>query len=456
VLATAGVAPALASCAPAPPEKLLPYLIPPEDVVPGVAAWYATTCRECPAGCGMLVRVREGRAVKAEGHPGHPLNRGALCVRGQAALQGLYDPDRVAGPYRRDRATSKLSWDDGLKALAASIRALREAGRADRIAFVTPLLTGSLDALVDRWLKALGGGTRIRYEPFAYEPLREAGRRAFGKDAIPRFDFAAARMIVSFGADFLETWLSNVAAARAFREARSGARGRRAEFVHLEARRSLTAASADTWLSAEPGSERDLALAMARVILEEAPARLADAREREALRRVLQDHTPERAAARSGLGADAIRQLALRFAGAEPGLAVGGGVAASGPDATEAQVAIHLLTTSRATSAAPSSSARTPPTRARPRIATCWLSSSACARARSSCCWCPTPTPRSRCPPPPASPRPRRACRTSSASRAASTRPRRSPRWGCRRTRRSRPGATTSRSRACAGCCSRW
>src|SRR6185436_12269165 len=131
------------------------------------------------------VRVREGRAVKAEGNPGHPLNHGALCVRGQAALQGLYDPDRVAGPFRRAQKAppAKLSWDDGIKALAAQIRALRDAGHADRIAFLTPLLTGSLDAFVERWLKAVGGGTRVRYEPFAYEPLREASRRAFGKDA---------------------------------------------------------------------------------------------------------------------------------------------------------------------------------------------------------------------------------------------------------------------------------
>jgi hypothetical protein len=79
----------VASCAPHPTEKLIPYLIAPEDVLPGVPYFYSTACRECPAGCGMVVRTREGRAIKLEGNPQHPLGQGGLCARGQAGLQGL-------------------------------------------------------------------------------------------------------------------------------------------------------------------------------------------------------------------------------------------------------------------------------------------------------------------------------------------------------------------------------
>src|SRR5215510_14714699 len=79
-------------------ETLLPYVIPPENIVPGVASWYATLCRECPAGCGVLAKVREGRAITLEGNPDHPVNRGALCARGQASILGTYDPDRLPGP----------------------------------------------------------------------------------------------------------------------------------------------------------------------------------------------------------------------------------------------------------------------------------------------------------------------------------------------------------------------
>ena len=83
-------------------HNLVPFLLPDDEIVPGIANWYASTCTECDAGCGILVRVMEGRAKKIEGNPRHPINRGKLCVQGQAALQGLYNPDRLRGPLKRD------------------------------------------------------------------------------------------------------------------------------------------------------------------------------------------------------------------------------------------------------------------------------------------------------------------------------------------------------------------
>ena len=80
-----GGAVAASGCSTDAAEKLIPYLVPPENQVPGIATYYATTCRECAAGCGMHVRVREGRAVKAEGNPTSPINGGRLCARGQAS-----------------------------------------------------------------------------------------------------------------------------------------------------------------------------------------------------------------------------------------------------------------------------------------------------------------------------------------------------------------------------------
>src|SRR5512135_772813 len=84
-----------AGCSPG-NEKIIPYLVPPDEgVTPGLATYYASTCRSCPAGCGILVRVSEGRAKKIEGNPLHPVNKGKLCARGQAILQELYHPDRI-------------------------------------------------------------------------------------------------------------------------------------------------------------------------------------------------------------------------------------------------------------------------------------------------------------------------------------------------------------------------
>ena len=93
-------------------RTLIPFLNEPEEIIPGKATWYATTCRECPAGCGMLAKTREGRLIKVEGNPLHPVNSGKLCARGQAAMQGVYNPDRYQGPLRRrqDGDFDPLSW----------------------------------------------------------------------------------------------------------------------------------------------------------------------------------------------------------------------------------------------------------------------------------------------------------------------------------------------------------
>src|SRR5262249_35543313 len=147
-------------------ETILPLVVPNEQLVPGVAAWFATVCRECPAGCGVLARNREGRVVKLEGNPDHPVNRGGLCIRGHAALQGLYHPGRFAGARRRDGPLlGPVGWDDALKAFAERLTAARASGKTRGVALVTQLETGSLGALMDRWTQALGARPRVPFEP---------------------------------------------------------------------------------------------------------------------------------------------------------------------------------------------------------------------------------------------------------------------------------------------------
>jgi anaerobic selenocysteine-containing dehydrogenase len=96
VLSVGTAATTMLGCASEKVEKLIPYLVSPDQTVPGVSNYYASTCRECSTACGIIAETRDGRTIKLEGNPEHPVNRGALCARGQAALQGLYNPD----PYR--------------------------------------------------------------------------------------------------------------------------------------------------------------------------------------------------------------------------------------------------------------------------------------------------------------------------------------------------------------------
>ena len=335
---TGGGAAAMSGCSTDTAEKLIPYLIPPENEIPGVATYYASTCRECPAGCGVHVRVREGRAVKVEGNPENPINRGKLCARAQATLQGTYNPDRIRAPMARgsDGSFEPISWDDALSRIVERLGSVP----GDQVWFLTGNEKGTFDRLISEWLAAIGSSGRVVYEPFGYEALRYANREVFGLDAIPWYDFASARFVVSFGADFLETWLNPVEQARNFANGHSYRDGQMGKFVHIEPRMSMTAISADEWIAPIPGSEALVALAMAQVILAEGLGTPpSDARR---LTVLLNDYEPAAVAGRCGVSAEAIDRLAREFA-ADPSLAVAGGIGAQHEQAHATAAAVNIL-----------------------------------------------------------------------------------------------------------------
>ncbi len=343
-LQVAGVAGAglAAGCSSDTGNRLFPYLIPSDDLIPGIPTFYASTCRECPAGCGILVKAREGRAVKVEGNPEHPVNRGRLCARGQAALQGLYDPDRIQRPYRRTaRGMEPVTWDQAIQEIADALGTAAAAG-ADRVALLTGAESGPLDELYDRFVAAFRSARRLRYEAFAYEPLREANLLTFGVASVPRLDFAAARYVLSFGADFLETWVSPVEYTRGFADAHGYRDGRMARFVAVEPRRGLTGYSADEWVAPNPGTEGLLALAIAASVVRQGRARVAGA-EADRLRGFLARFDATGAAETTGVSEAVIDRLAREFTEAGPSLAVAGGVAHQHRAATQTAVAVNLL-----------------------------------------------------------------------------------------------------------------
>lgn len=340
-----GGAATLTSCSAQPPEKLIPYLIPVEEIIPGKATWYATVCRECPAGCGMLVRTLEGRAVKVEGNPDHPVNRGRLCARGQASLQGLYNPDRIRQPLLKDASGSfkSVSWEEAEAWLAGRLAELRQRGKGSGIAWLTPHTTGTLDQLIDRWLQALGSKRRLRYEPFAYEPIKSANRLAFGLEAIPTYDLESSEVIIAFGSDFLETWISPVMYAREFAAMRTYEHGRMGRLIFIGPRLSLTAANADQWVSVPPGTEGVVALGMVRVIVTEGLSKAVPKGKVDRIKSVVNRYTPQFVSKATGVEPEQLERLARRFAQANPGLALGGGTAVSGQEATSTLVAVNLL-----------------------------------------------------------------------------------------------------------------
>lgn len=337
-----GTAVITGGCSSQPVEKIIPYVIPPDNAIPGVPNWYASTCKECPAGCGIIVKNREGRAIKIEGNPASPINLGSVCARGQAALQGLYNPDRIREPLRKNSSGKfeGISWDEAEKTLSEKIQGML-GRRAGKIVFLTNNVSGTFGKLIGNWLGAIGSGKHIVYETFSHEPLREANRITFGMDRIPTYNIEKAKFLLSFGADFLETWLSPVEYARKFSQMHSYKDKGMGKFVHVEPRRSLTGANADEWVAIKPGTEAFLALAIAnRIITLGLASAPGDAVK---LKSLLSEYSPERVSSITGVPKETTNRIAKDFVEMKPTLAIGGGAATSSTNATQTFAAVNIL-----------------------------------------------------------------------------------------------------------------
>ena len=189
-------------------ENVLPYVVMPDQIIPGVATWFTSACQECSTGCGIVARNREGRIVKLEGNPNHPTNQGALCARGQAGLLSSYSPDRFDGP---SQGSKRLDWDPAAKILSDAIAKAKADGKA--VAWLGQVRSGSLAALVRQFVAA-AGGTVLFWDPLGPDGLREAVRRVYGVPTLPSYDLADAHVILSFGADFLQTFLDPIGHAK--------------------------------------------------------------------------------------------------------------------------------------------------------------------------------------------------------------------------------------------------
>ncbi len=260
-LKTAGFAVAvatLAGCSRAPVEKAIPFLVQPEEIIPGKAYFYASACDGCSAACGMLVKNRDSRPIKLEGNPEHPVTRGGLCAVGQASLLGLYDSSRYLQPQMHGKQTT---WDELDHAMAAQLQTVRANKGAVRF------LTGSIASPTTRaqiraFLKNFSDAHHVVYDPLSSSAILDAHERTHGARVLPRCRFDLAEVIVSFDADFLGTWISPVEFTAGYRAGRnSDATPPRMSFhVQFESRMSVTGSKADHRVRVAPA---ELGLVMA-------------------------------------------------------------------------------------------------------------------------------------------------------------------------------------------------
>ncbi len=262
-------------------NKLIPLLVPEEQIVPGIEEWRPSVCRQCPAGCGTIVRImRAERTVeidgekvrkpiaavkKIEGNPLDPVSGGRICGRGQAAVQRLYHPDRPRGPKIRNAAGvfEDVSWEAALDRAAASL----QGASAEQVLYLASAVSGSRSAAVSAFLEGCGYGSARTAGTFDFEVERAAAENAFGWNGIPVYEIQDADFVLSIGADFLGGWVSPVFYSRRFGHMRRGREGVRGALFHAEPRFSQTAWAADRWLPVVPGGEHALALAVGALLL---------------------------------------------------------------------------------------------------------------------------------------------------------------------------------------------
>ncbi len=237
----------------------------PEDLVKGRDNWYATLCRHCPSSEGVLVRVMEGRAKKVQGNPKYPINLGKQSARCDAGLQALYHPDRLAGPMLRINGTLQpVAWNVALDKLKEQLEA-----RGEGLVLITEPLGGPLGTIASRFAQAFGG-SHITFEALSNATYQAAVKNVFDQELLPDLDIGNANFLLSFGADFLSTWVSPTRWSTGFGEMRDAETGSgRGTFVQIDSRFSMTAANADKWLSIKPGMEGHLALSLAQGLEEE-------------------------------------------------------------------------------------------------------------------------------------------------------------------------------------------
>lgn len=241
---------AMSGCTRSPVQVALPLVDQPEGMVPGRSLQYATTCSGCPAGCGILARVRDGRPLKMEGMPEHPLSRGGLCAVGQALPMGLYDSQRLRHPLASGKPAEWAAVDRSITSELDRIASEKGSVRFVTSTINSPTLTESITKFLSRFADA----RHITWDSLSSSAILEAHLQTHGQRLLPHYDFAAAKVIVSFGADFLGTWISPVEFTSGWSRNRvpDPTQPEMSWHVQLEGRMSLTGSKADQRIRLHP------------------------------------------------------------------------------------------------------------------------------------------------------------------------------------------------------------
>lgn len=254
-----GAATIAAACE-TPVRKAIPYVTKPDAIVPGVAVYYASTVLRGGDWVPVLVKTREGRPIKIEGNAGSKTTGGGTSARAQASVLDLYDVYRLRHPGKvtENAQIEEMTWDEVDQAITSKLTA------TSRVRLLSnTIMSPSAQAAINDFKKKYSNTVHVSYDPVSASALLDANNLSFGKRVVPAYDFSKADVVVTFGADFLGTWISPVEYAHQWSQTRKvGREGQNtmSRMIAVEAMMSLTGSNADHRVLIKP-SEQGLAIA---------------------------------------------------------------------------------------------------------------------------------------------------------------------------------------------------
>ncbi len=190
------------------------------------------------------------------------MTRGGTSARVQASVLDLYDTGRFHGPFADGRS---VTWDAVDKDIQEKLQKIAE--EKGTIVLLTPtVFSPSTEAVISGFLEKFKGSEWVQYDAISYSAMLEANKISFGKQVIPDFRFDKADVVVSFGADFLGTWLSPIEYTEQFSSRRDPEQAMN-YLVQLESNLSLTGSNADLRIQIKPSQEAAVLMNIYREII---------------------------------------------------------------------------------------------------------------------------------------------------------------------------------------------
>ena len=320
-----------------------------------IETWKNSICGFCPGGCGIRVRLIDDIPVRILGNSKYPLNQGAVCPLAESGIEYLFHPDRIKTPLKRvgKRGANNwedISWEEAIDLVTARLQKLISNNSIDHFVVIGHEYNDLSTDFINLFMDAVGSPNYLKSS--AADIFALPAFLSQGWDQAPAFDLAHADFILNFGADLLDEEISPVYFNKIYGSSKS-------KIVHISSYQSRTAVASSHWFPINAGFGGALALGIANVIIRDGTYNDEFIRKsafgfedwtdskgnriKGFKRLVLEDYSPAKVAAMTGMDAGTIVDLAREFAVHNAALAIAGGTTAYSTNSTYSLYAIYCL-----------------------------------------------------------------------------------------------------------------